>query len=159
MGDFIKPDLAQLVVILQVCAHESPLPLAAGDNQECTLLSVPLLLIKPLPSLTLHPHLQVAVHADGHPVGQHLLHDRLRAPQHQLGVLGGRGIDQIHQQVFHDAGVVLEFTMEGDGEQGCQAASDGSQGKQIIRGDKRAQTRLCKHAPSGCGQWRVRNNK
>lgn len=115
--------------------------------------------IKPSLIVPLHPHLQVAVHADGHPVGQHLLHDRLRAPQHQFGVLGGRSVDQIHQQVFHDAGVVLQLTMEGDGEQGRQAASERSEGKQIIRGDKRAQTRLCKHAPSECGQWRVRNNK
>lgn len=71
------------------------------------------------------PHLEVAVHADGHPVGQHFLHNRLGAPQHQLGVLGGRGIDQIHQEIFHDAGVVLQFTVEGNGEQRRQAASGG----------------------------------
>lgn len=70
-------------------------------------------------------HLEVAVHADGHPVGEHLLHDGLGAPQHQLGVLGGRGVDQVHQQVLHDAGVVLQLTVEGDGEQRRQAASEG----------------------------------
>lgn len=70
-----------------------------------------------------HPHLEVAVHADGHPVGQHFLHNRLSAAQHQFGVLGSRSINQVHQQIFHDTGVVLKFTMESDGEQGCQAAS------------------------------------
>lgn len=35
-----------------------------------------------------HPHLEVAVHADGHPVSQHFFHNRLGTTQHQLGVLG-----------------------------------------------------------------------
>lgn len=62
-------------------------------------------------------HLEVAVHADGHPVGQHFLHDGLGAPQHQFGVLGSRGVDQVDQQILHDAGVVLQLAVEGDGEQ------------------------------------------
>lgn len=39
------------------------------------------------------PHLEVAVHADGHPVSQHFLHNRLSAAQHQFGVLGSRSIN------------------------------------------------------------------
>lgn len=70
-------------------------------------------------------HLEVAVHADGHPVSQHLLHNRLCPTQHQFGVLGSRGVDQVHQQVFHNAGVVLQFTVEGNSQQRCQAASEG----------------------------------
>lgn len=71
------------------------------------------------------PHLEVAVHADGHPVSQHLLHNGLSPAQHQLGVLGSRSVDQVHQQVLHYAGVVLQLAMEGDSEQRCQAASEG----------------------------------
>lgn len=94
--------------------------MAAGDNWGCELI----FFSQTFAESSSHPHLQVAVHAYGHPVGQHLLHNRLGAAQHQFGVLGGRSIDQIHQQVFHDARVVLKFTMEGDGEQGRQAASE-----------------------------------
>lgn len=42
------------------------------------------------------PHPEAAIHADGHPVGEHLFHHRLRAPQHELGVLGRRGVDEVH---------------------------------------------------------------
>lgn len=81
--------------------------------------------LQPLLSLLhFHPHLEVAVHADGHPVGQHFLHDRLSAAQHQFGVLGSRSINQVHQQVFHDTSVVLQLTMKGDSEQRRQAASE-----------------------------------
>lgn len=31
---------------------------------------------------------EIAVHADGHPVGEHLLHHGFCSPQHQLGVFG-----------------------------------------------------------------------
>lgn len=71
------------------------------------------------------PHPQTAVHADGHPVGEHLLHHRLRAPQHELRVLGGRGVDEVHQQLLHDASVVLELAVQRDGQQGGQAAPAG----------------------------------
>lgn len=68
------------------------------------------------------PYPQTAVHADGHPVGEHLLDHGLCAPQHELRVLGGRGIDEVYQQLFHDACVVLELAVERDGQQGGQAA-------------------------------------
>ena len=78
------------------------------------------------------PHPQTAVHADGHPVGEHLLNHRLCAPQHELRVLGSRGIDEVHQQLLHDARVVLELAVERDGQQGGQAAPAGGCGASAL---------------------------
>lgn len=41
-------------------------------------------------------NLKVAVHADGHPVGEHLLHYWLCSPQHQFRVFAGWSVNQIN---------------------------------------------------------------
>ena len=87
------------------------------------------------------PHPQTAVHADGHPVGEHFLHHRLRAPQHELRVLGGRGVDEVHQQLLHDARVVLELAVQRDGQQGGQAAPAGGR-RALAPAARREQTRV-----------------
>lgn len=88
------------------------------------------------------PHPQTAVHADGHPVGEHLLDHGLCAPQHELRVLGGRGVDEVYQQLFHDARVVLELAMERDGQQGGQTAPVCGRGASALA------------IPHGPGIWR-----
>ena len=85
------------------------------------------------------PHLEVAVHADRHPVGQHFLHNGLSAAQHQFGVLGSRSINQVHQQILHDTGVVLQLSMKSDGEQRRQAASKGWENRLAEETDERKQ--------------------
>lgn len=93
------------------------------------------------------PHLEVAVHADRHPVGQHFLHNGLSAAQHQFGVLGSRSINQVHQQILHDTGVVLQLSMKSDGEQRRQAASKGWENRLAEETDERKQAHS-KHALS-----------
>lgn len=73
------------------------------------------------------PYPQAAIHADGHPVGKHLLYHGLGAPQHELGVLGSRGIDEVYQQLLHDACVVFQLAVQRNGEQRGQAAPAGTQ--------------------------------
>lgn len=76
-----------LVDLLLDCTKQQEERLAHGFLQKVAESNILESLLFNQPQIASRPYLEVAVHADGHPVSQHLLHNGLGPAQHQFGVL------------------------------------------------------------------------